>query len=191
MYLKEQKIKAEIVNNFRKAAADKGFKKVSLDRLAAEMGISKKTVYKYFSGKEDLVAACLNEINEEMDKLVKDIFHAPHPSREMLVTALTKIFIQLSANVNIFQDLQRYYPELWSTFEKRREARIKFAERFIEKGIAAGQFHNINARVALSSYIAAVRTVINLKFLKTHKIEFNEAYESLITLFLNGFLTSP
>lgn len=191
MYLKEQKIKAEIVNNFRKAAADKGFKKVSLDRLAAEMGISKKTVYKYFSGKEDLVAACLNEINEEMDKLVKDIFHAPHHSREMLVTALTKIFIQLSVNVNIFQDLHRYYPELWITFEKRREARIKFAERFIEKGIAAGQFNNINARVALSSYIAAVRTVINLKFLKTHKIEFNEAYESLITLFLNGFLTSP
>jgi AcrR family transcriptional regulator len=189
--LKDQEIKTEILHNFRKAAAEKGFKKVSLDRLAAEMVISKKTIYKYFPGKEDLVAACLNEINDELDKSVKDIFEEQHPSRDMLVSALIKIFIQMSANVNILQDLHRYYPELWSVFDERRAARIKLAERFIEKGIAAGQFHNVNVKVALFSYVAAVRTVINPSFLKTNKIEFNEAYESLITLFLNGLLMSP
>lgn len=191
MAFKEKQIKADILHNFRKTAAGKGFKQVSLDKLAIEMGISKKTIYKHFPGKKDLVTACLREINEEMDRSVKEIFAAPKPSRELMINALTNIFLQMSDNVNMLKDLHRYYPDLWTFFEEERAARIKLAERFIEKGITTGQFRNINARVGLYSYIAAVTAVINPQFLSTHNIEFKEAYESLITLFMKGFLVSP
>lgn len=187
---KEQVIKEDIMANFRKAAAVRGFKKVSLDELAAEMGISKKTVYKYFPGKKELVAACLREINSEMDRAVMDIFEEQQPSHELLVNALTNIFMQMSAGINMIQDLHRYYPELWSEFEKERAARIKSAERFIERGIAGGKFRDIDAKVAINSYIAAVQTVINPKFLRANKIHINTAYESLIALFMKGLLKS-
>lgn len=190
MQLKEKQLIAGIIQNFRKAAKEKGFKKTSMDKLAAEMGISKKTVYKYFPAKKDLVAACLKEINNEMDDSVKEIFAAAQPTQELMITALTNIFMQMSANASMLQDLQRYYPEQWISFEEGRSDRIKLAERFIEKGIAAEQFNQLNARVVLYSYLSAVGTIINPSFLKTHQIEFNKAYESLIALFMRGLLSA-
>ena len=184
----EKAIKGSILNNFTTAAKEQGFKKVSLDELAAGLGISKKTVYKYFPGKKQLVAASLKKINSEMDDLVKDILESPQPTRELMIKALTGIFMYMSANFNLIQDMHRYYPEQWTAFDKQRAARIKQAEQLIQRGIDQGQFKNIDPRIVSHSYIAAVQTVINPGFLKNKDINFDDAYKALIQIFLNGVL---
>lgn len=63
----------QIVDAARKLFYKFGFKKVSMDEIAREAGVTKKTVYTYFSSKEELFKYFIQEELDNMKKIVKDI----------------------------------------------------------------------------------------------------------------------
>ena len=50
-----------------------GFKSVTMDDIARKLGVSKKTLYTYYSNKEELVRACVfdffNYVTEEINRI--------------------------------------------------------------------------------------------------------------------------
>ena len=50
-----------------------GFKKVSVDEIAQNAGVTKKTVYSYFSSKEEILQECIKEELEGMKKIIEDV----------------------------------------------------------------------------------------------------------------------
>lgn len=50
-----------------------GFKKVTMDEIAREANVTKRTVYSYFSSKEELFKCIINEELENMKKIVEDV----------------------------------------------------------------------------------------------------------------------
>ena len=48
-----------------------GFKKVSMDEIASEAKVTKKTVYSYFQSKEELLKYCIKEELSYMKELIK------------------------------------------------------------------------------------------------------------------------
>ena len=50
-----------------------GFKKVSMDEIASEAGVTKKTVYTYFQSKEELLKYCIKEELGNMKKIIEDV----------------------------------------------------------------------------------------------------------------------
>lgn len=54
-----------------------GFSQVTMDDLAAEMGISKKTLYKHFASKEAILKEVLNQKAQGIDKAISDILDNP------------------------------------------------------------------------------------------------------------------
>ena len=63
----------QIVDAARKLFYKFGFKKVSMDDIAREAGVTKKTVYTYFSSKEELFKYFIQEELDNMKKIVEDI----------------------------------------------------------------------------------------------------------------------
>ena len=63
----------QIVDAARKLFYKFGFKKVSMDEIAREAGVTKKTVYTYFSSKEELFKYFTQEELDNMKKIVEDI----------------------------------------------------------------------------------------------------------------------
>ena len=63
----------QIVDAARKLFYKFGFKKVSMDEIAREAGVTKKTVYTYFSSKEELFKYFIQEELDNMKKIVEDI----------------------------------------------------------------------------------------------------------------------
>ena len=63
----------QIVDAARKLFYKFGFKKVSMDEIAREAGVTKKTVYTYFSSKEELFKYFIQEESDNMKKIVEDI----------------------------------------------------------------------------------------------------------------------
>ena len=51
----------QIITAAKKLFTKYGFKKVSMDEIASEAGVTKKTVYTYFSSKEELLKYCIKE----------------------------------------------------------------------------------------------------------------------------------
>lgn len=65
--------KEQIIEAARKLFNKYGFKKVSMDEIAREAGVTKRTVYMYFSSKEELFNYFIQEELNNMKKIVEDI----------------------------------------------------------------------------------------------------------------------
>lgn len=62
----------QIINAARELFKNYGFKKVSMDEIARKAGVTKKTVYKYFASKQDLLKFFINEELINMKKIIED-----------------------------------------------------------------------------------------------------------------------
>ena len=65
--------KEQIIEAARKLFYQFGFKKVSMDEIAREAGVTKKTIYMYFNSKEELLKYFIEEEIEEMRQIVEEV----------------------------------------------------------------------------------------------------------------------
>lgn len=63
----------QVIEAARKLFHKFGFKKVSMDEIAKEAGVTKKTIYMYFGSKEELLKYFIQEEIKNMEKIVEEI----------------------------------------------------------------------------------------------------------------------
>lgn len=97
--------KEKILNAARRLFTDYGYRKVSMDEIAASAGVTKKTVYSYFKDKDDLVKCFINEQITQMKTITEEIDAKDIPFvekiHEMIIALLhyrknTKFIINLA-----------------------------------------------------------------------------------------------
>ena len=129
-----------------------GFKSITMDDIAGEMCISKKTIYKYFCNKEILIeestAAIHKEIHEIIDTIIKQNHNAIEENFE-----IRKMFKEMfkSSDTSPIYQLKKHYPEIYEKVMLREINECNSAfEQNIRKGIQQGLYReNIN----IDSYI--------------------------------------
>ena len=112
-----------------------GFRKTTVDEIASHLSISKKTLYKYFSSKDELIKATIAQI---MEPLITEI-NAAIEKRASISDAVKSLFrftLKLSANVStpMMNDI-RIMPDFWQVVEKERrkvgKSHLPFSSRLI------------------------------------------------------------
>jgi AcrR family transcriptional regulator len=90
-----------------------GIKSVSMDDIAQQLSISKKTLYQYFKDKADLVVKVVNSHNCDHDKKFIDLINSEMNAIDALIE-VSKHLIEMLKDINppILYDLRKYYPEL-------------------------------------------------------------------------------
>ena len=119
-----------------------GFKSVTMDDIACEMCISKKTIYKYFSNKDILIEESIDllhkEVKETMDAIISKNYNAIEENFE-----IKRMFREMfkSAESSPIYQLKKHYPEVYTTVMDReiRECNTTF-EKNIIKGIQQGLY---------------------------------------------------
>ena len=134
----------KIINKAAELYLKYGIKSVTVDDLANELGISKKTIYQHISNKEELIEAVINEltsiihngIEKEMDSC-EDIFDSLLSASVFLVTTLEKL------SSSFIHSLKKYQHPLYCNLQdftnKELYSRI---EKLIKTGIQKGYFRN-------------------------------------------------
>lgn len=115
-------MREKILNKAADMFLSYGFKSVTMDDIASELGISKKTIYKYFSNKVVLVDASTESIQQTIDNAIKQIQEQNYNAIEENFTIKT-VFKNMFKNAKtspMFQ-LKKYYPK---TYTKLMEAEI-------------------------------------------------------------------
>jgi len=115
------KILAQVEGMFLKH----GIRSVTMDEIARELGMSKKTLYQYFENK----AALLEQVvNSHLANEHKQLEHIRQNSvdaiDEMLAINQHVMSMLRELNPQVFTDLQKYYPVLWEDFNRRNEDEI-------------------------------------------------------------------
>ncbi|WP_430614079.1 TetR/AcrR family transcriptional regulator [Flavobacterium sp. JP2137] len=119
-----------------------GFKSVTMDDIASEMGISKKTIYQYYTSKPDLIKATVDYFNDEINEKVCLVTTLDLNAVDELMLAHSKIeelfFIK---NSSPLYQLIKYYPKIATDIKTRQLQRFEhLITQNIVKGVAEGLF---------------------------------------------------
>ena len=74
----------QILEATRKLFNKYGYKRVSMDEIARESGVTKKTIYSYYNSKEELLKQIINEEVQNMKSIVEEIEKEEKPFFEMV-----------------------------------------------------------------------------------------------------------
>ncbi|WP_262328332.1 TetR/AcrR family transcriptional regulator [Carboxylicivirga litoralis] len=134
----------EITETALKLFAQYGIKSVSMDDIARELGMSKKTLYQFISDKNDLVEATINlACSQDCEAMAifkrKDI-NAIEQFFEM--KTLVEQFIG-QYKPTMMYDLKKYYPALLSDFKnKQKDVHIEAYTSNLTQGQKEGFYHD-------------------------------------------------
>lgn len=139
---KLSEMKDKIISKATELFLKLGFKSVTMDDIANEMCISKKTIYKFFCNKELLIAESTEmvhkAVHESIDSIVAKQYNAITESFE-----IRKMFKEMfkSGEASPAYQLKKHYPEIYNKVITREinECNSVFKQN-IEKGIREGLY---------------------------------------------------
>ena len=154
-----------------------GFKSVTMDDIASELGISKKTIYKYFKNKEELVDETTIHLHETMHKSVVCIcekgFNAIQENFE--IKKMFKDLLKNSDDSPMYQ-LKKYYPKTYVKIMEKEFSMFKDCIlNNIEKGINEGLYRkDIDTELTAKFYFSLAMSVHDATFYTYNKNTLNK-----------------
>jgi AcrR family transcriptional regulator len=185
--------RTRIVAGARRHFLAHGFRGVTMDDLAAELGMSKKTLYAHFRSKPELVAAVLDAKFGELDTELQAV-EAEYPDDfPAALGGLLAILQKHAAEVQpaFVRDVQRDAPELFQTVEARRAALIqRYFGKLFATGRRAGMVRkDVPDHLVIEILLVAVRSIVNPQRLGELGLAPQAALSAIISVVLNGVLT--
>jgi len=184
-----------IVRKARSHLFAKGYSAFTMDDLARELGMSKKTLYVAFRSKEAIIRAALDgfaaEIRAEADRLLADRSLSLLEKLRGFALGLMERLSQVRPEV--MSDLQQYAPALHRHVEQLRGRNIPYIfGRFIEEGQIAGIVRDdVNPTFAGEYYLHAMQGMMHPATLDRLRIGPDVVLDRAIRLFFGGLLTGP
>lgn len=168
-----------------------GFHNTTMDQIAREMRISKKTIYKHFRTKDDLIRACVDQITSGVKKSIEQIVDSRASSVEKL-NSIGKVLINVSLKINDkwLSDLKAHYFFIWEEIDRLREINInKNFTSIIEQGQNEGYIVDYSSSAILTIIRSSIQAVINPEFLINNSISAQEAAKVTLNIIFGGILT--
>lgn len=183
--------KERILNFAEKKFSQNGFYKTTMDELAKEMKISKKTIYNHFSSKDELVSDIIDYITENIKKNVTALVSKKTTSAEKLY--LMSVFVTKRINQiseKWLDDLRVYRPELWTKIEKFREKTIiNTLDKIITQGKKEKLILDKPNKIILMVIISSVQAIVNPNFILNNNFSAKQAAGITLEIVFNGILT--
>jgi TetR/AcrR family transcriptional regulator, cholesterol catabolism regulator len=170
-----------------------GFRGVTMDDLAAELGMSKKTLYGSFPSKLDLLRAVLldkfRSVESDLDRIMSSA------SKDVLA-ALQQLLACMQRHTEEIQppfvrDIRREAPEMFQIVQTRRRELIqRYFGKLFEDGRRAGILRkDVSTRLMIEILIGATEAIMNPAKMAELGLTPATGYVNIITVVLEGILT--
>ena len=170
-----------------------GFRSVTMDDLAEELGMSKKTLYAAFPSKDALLRAVLLDkftgVESDLDAVMADCAHD-------VLTALHGLLACMQRHTEEIQppfvrDIRREAPEIFHLVEERRRQVIeRYFGRLFEAGRRSGIIRkDLPARLMIETLLGAVQAIMNPSKMAELGLTPATGYAAIVTVTLEGVLT--
>ncbi|TPN86172.1 TetR/AcrR family transcriptional regulator [Aquimarina algicola] len=185
-------MKEEIIQKASDMFLNLGFKSVTMDDLASELGISKKTIYAHFQNKTKLVEATTDHLFCSICEGIDEILDKKLDPIEELY-AIKAIVMQHLKNEKTSPQyqLQKYYPKIHSDlkikqFDVMQECVIENLNRGIEKGIFR---ENIDIEIISRLYFINMTGLKDVTMFPLQKFTMSTLMEQYLEYHLRGITT--
>lgn len=115
-------LRERIIMTSTEAFTSKGIKCITMDDIAAALGISKRTLYEVFADKETLLKESILKIQQDRDKYLQEVYEHSSNVLEVILAVFQKsIEIFHKTNKRFFEDIKKY-PKVYAMMQDRRDS---------------------------------------------------------------------
>lgn len=169
-----------------------GIRSVTMDQIAQDAGVSKRTIYEIFDDKGKLLMACLEEIEREMEEIRQEIEKTSENVIETMYR-YSEFHIKMMEDSNplFFLDMQKFYPIAWEElFNKSNQKKFSDIRKLINTGLKQGLFRkDIHIEIATKVLLEQSKMAISLDMLKGGKYSRKDIFYNLVINYIRGIST--
>jgi AcrR family transcriptional regulator len=179
-----------IVESAQILFAQFGLKKVTSDDIAREAGVSKATLYKYFSNKTEVFSAVIDkEVTQLLQAIESAVSAQASPIEQLrahLLTRLTKV----DDFVNFYRVTHGSWGDYWPDIARVRQRFLQQEQEIVEgilkRGVASGELCVENTRQAALALVLALASVEQQWSDNEHELRLPEFVDLMLTMIVEG-----
>jgi AcrR family transcriptional regulator len=178
------KVKDELISRTSDLFKNYGIKSITMDDIAIEFGISKKTIYKHFENKNDIVyQVAQHELRSEYKVLRKLFKQYSNAIDQLLVTSKYIAGNLRFLNHSLTYDMNKFYPQIWEKLIfQRKKSILNLIKQNLRTGIEQGIYQrNLNIDIIAVFYTS----LLDVKGFEIVNDSLNEDFDKMFnTLFM-------
>lgn len=180
-------LKEEILNGTIKAFNKKGIK-FTMDDLAKELGMSKKTIYTVFKDKNELFLAMVDFLFDAIKKEESKIINDDSITTVQKVRKILCVLPEGYKDVDFRQlyQLKDKYPKIYRQVELRLETGWEGTIALIEQGIQEGTIRKVNIPIVKMMLESSLEQFFQRDILVQNEITYMEALDEVVDILMNG-----
>ncbi len=169
-----------------------GIKSITMDDVARELGISKKTLYQFVTDKDDLVGKFIdNEIKIRQEDICKCFRVGFNAIEELFEISVFMNKIMREQNPATEHDLKKYYPQHFQKIVKvRREGIYNYILLNLEKGKKEGLYREeLNDEIIAKLYLSRSENIHFNELFTVEEFTSIKLFMELLTYHVRGIAT--
>lgn len=188
----DAELKLRIIRKASELFRAHGIRAITMDFIATETGISKRTLYEIFADKDSLLIETLEYQEEQNGKERKELAKTCSSSFELCLKEYERVIHGIRrVNRNYMRDLQKYHPKVAVYFEKNREANMKRMMENTEKGMAEGYIRpELNSKILALLLQAQLEILISSDVIEKNQLSFLDVFETIVMNYARGIATA-
>ncbi|MBQ9648781.1 MAG: TetR/AcrR family transcriptional regulator [Prevotella sp.] len=181
-------LRARIIEAAMNAFRERGIRSVTMDDVAAELGISKRTLYEIFDKKEDLLFEGVKEMHETRTaRMEVKLAHCENVMEIILAVYKIKVEDFRRTNPLFYADMVKY-PQVGRYLAQQNQLMSSKTKQFIERGVEEGYFRSdVNYELVGRLFDALGKYVVESRLYQQYSIE--DIFHGLIFVSLRGMCT--
>jgi len=168
-----------------------GFYKTTMDEVASDLKMSKKTIYKFFPSKDELVMAIAKHFMERMKNKIIPALNSDKNAIEKLAE-LNSILAKTSEKISSkrMDEIRNHFPSLWNEIDNFR-TKMMFGNitKVIDQGKAEGLFMDFPTPIIMNMLVSSVRAIVNPEFILNNNFSIGKAALYAFKVVIGGIVT--
>ena len=185
-------MKEQLLNTATELFLSQGFKSITMDDIAREMGMSKKTVYSFYANKEAIVSASAMQMLTDVCSGIDTIFERELNPIEELYDIKKYVLEHINGErTSPMYQLQKYYPKIHQTLRKSQyEYMQSSVTRNVLKGIEQGLFiSDISVEFVVNIYFTGMTGIKDETIFPKSAFPVSDLFDMYLEYHIRGIVT--
>jgi len=169
-----------------------GIKSITMDDVAMELGISKKTLYQFVTDKDDLVGRFIDyEIELRQEQICRCFKTGFNAIEELLEISIFMNKLMKDQNPATEHDLKKYYPHhYYKTVKTRRERIFNYLLLNLKKGKEEGLYRSeMNEEIIAKLYLSRAESIHLNDLFTVEEFTSSKLFMELLIYHIRGIAT--
>jgi TetR/AcrR family transcriptional regulator, cholesterol catabolism regulator len=185
-------VKERIIEEASKQFLQYGIRAITMDGMARELGMSKRTIYELVGDKDKLLDECLDYFQKKKDEKHQLLIEQNHNSIEVFFIFLREgVEAMTTINPLFFLDIRKYHHAVWQRKIKQNESKNRdYLMSMLQKGMAEGLIReDINVDIVSKIQMEQIKILSNDEVFPTSTYSKAEVFENMMVNFARGIST--